>query len=500
MSSSNDQKITIKMNRFHRLALWCQDCDSYWQLPNYLVVFHGRYDDELLRRLIKINLYLYSGMLRLDKAKCFGENYDFETELRNVFDEVKMNLRSQSKDVKILDVDIVSCLEENMSSLVDFVVQMKSSFDLMSVKVLEYSPKNFLSKLDVLRKNITRSLAEDGNLKCALDNLMDLNISGLDTLVQCVGIIFNCFYILCIELTEPDEQTPGVVYCRDPTVVIERLANISAQNYLYKYKRRWLLYYRELLSETRCLFDAATYAELSQSGNFSVIENALYEALIVRNTTLYKELTILRHMDRYPKTVEEVYGWWSGRTKEQMKHLYSLLDDTVSMDKRSTLLPFILTRNMPAKDRMFHDIYSVLKMFDRINPELSTAIGFILRIYPEVYEQVYFPDREKYMSATACSSSSSSEETPTDVLDNIRDKNTLRRCENNRCQQKNGGKNVVWNLNTFEVGKHSMNTVFKELIKNPRIFEEIFAYANKNLNVSLDTNSFLKKTKKIVYK
>lgn len=481
--------ITIKMNRFHRLALWCRDCDHYWQVPNYLVVFHGKYDDDLLRRLVKINLYLYHSLLRIDvDNECFGPNYVFETELRSVFNKVKETLRRQAKEVKILDVDIVNSLEENMSSLVDFVVQMKGSFDVMAMKVLNNSPKNFISKLDILRKNILKSLAsqEEGSMKCALDNLMDLNIAGLDTLVQCVGIIFNCFYILCIEVTDPVEKTPGVVYCKDPTVVIERLANISAQSYLYKYKRRWLIYYRELLTDCQHLFDTDTYNELRQSGNFSVIENALFDVLIAR-TPLMKELTILRHMERYPKTADDIYGWWSGRTKEQMKRLYGMLDDCINMDKRSTLLPFILTRNLPSKDRMYHEIYNVLKMFDRINPELSTAIGFILRIYPEVYEQVYFPDREHYLVG----------DDVTDELDNIRDKNTLRRCENAKCQARFNGRNVIWNLNTFEVGKHSMNTIFKELIKNPRIFEEIFAYANKNLNVSLNSNAFLTKTKKI---
>lgn len=497
MTTSN--VYTINMNRFHRLSLWCRDCQSYWQSPNYLVVLHGTFETNIINRLLKINLYLYSKLFDLDVVECFGSDYEFDTELRSVFSAVKQKLSSKSKEIKVLDVDIIANIEENMSSIVDFVLQMKYSFDTMAHRILENSPISFLKKLKVLRKNILKSL-DSNNIKCAIDNLMDLNIVGLDVLVQCVGIIFNCFYILSIDICEPDVKTPGVMYCKDAAVVVERIANISAQSFLYKYKRRWLVFYREVLNDCRSLFGNNTklYDELMVSGNYEVIERALYDILVENNTELFKHLTILKHSEKYPKNSNDIYEWWSGRSKEQLQKIYNQLDDCLGMDKKTGLLPFILTYGSHPKDRMFHEILNVLHMFDRINPELSNAITFILRIYPEVYDQVYFPDRDRYMIMNNADGENS-KKCQMDTLDNITDKNTLRKCENLKCQAVNKGRKVVWNLNTFEVGKHSMNTIFKELIKNPQIFEEIFNYAKKNLNIAVNSNNLIKKTK-IVYK
>lgn len=495
MMASASVSNTISLNRFHRLALYCGDCDNYWQLPNYLVVLHGKYDRELIMGLLKINLYMYSRLFDLNLPEVFGNDYNFEEEIVRTFDVVKNKLRNQSKEIKILDIDIIACLEENMSTVVEFILRMKGSFDTMATRIIDNSPKSFVNKLGVLRKNIIKSLESD-NIKCAIDNLMDINIAGLDTLVQCVGIIFNCFYMVCIDIEEPEVKTPGVMYCKDAAIVVERLANISIQNFLYKYKRRWLVFYREVLSDCKSLFgqDLKTYNELRTCGNYETIEAAFYDMLILRNPEMMKQLTIIKHIDKYPKSVADIYEWWSGRSKEQLQKIHCLVDDCLGMDKKSTLLPFILTHKMPAKDRMYHEIFNVLKMFDHINPELSSALNFSLRIYPEVFEQVYFPDRERYVAAKNLQ-----EEYTTDVLDNISNKTTLRKCENIKCQARNNGRNVIWNLNTFEVGKHSMNAIVKELIKNPRIFEEILAYAQKNFNVAINANSIIRKPK-IIYK
>lgn len=491
----SEQKL-INLNRFHRLSLNCSDCDSYWQLPNYLVVLHGNIDQVLMKRLLDINFYLYQKLFELETTEYFPIEYDFEREIIEVFTSVKEKLKLKSKEIRILDIDVISSFEENMSAIIDFVIKMRESFDTMAIKVLNNSPKNFVTKFQFLKKNIIKSL-ESNNLKCAIDNLMDLNIAGFDVLVQSIGIIFNCFYILSIDICEPVQKIRGTIYCDDHGVVIERLANISAQNFLYKYKRRWLIFYREILSECRSLFkdNMKLYEELSTSGNYAAIEEAIYDVLILKNSNLCKEFTFLRHIERFPKSPKNIYDWWNGRSKEQIQNIFNHIDDCLSFDKKSLLFPFILTQKMPAKERNFCDIYNLLKIFDHINPELSTAISFIVRIYPEVFEQVYFPDREKYITLEAAT-------TMTDELDNIGNKNTLRKCENVKCQQKNHGQNVIWNLNAFEVGKHSMNSVFKELIKNPRIFEEVFAYAQKNLDIAINADALTTKKKitKIVYR
>lgn len=481
----------ITLNRFHRLSLWCSDCNSYWQLPNYLVVLHGIYDKDFINGLLKINFFLYNKLFDLDVDEIFGTDYIFEREITDVFEKVKQKLSSQSQEIKILDVDIIARMEENMSSIVEFILRTKSAFDTMAQRIIDNSSSSFLNKLNIIKKNIVKSLKSD-NIKCAIDNLMDLNIAGLDILVQCVGIILNCCYIVCISITEPVTKTPGIIYCKDLSVIVERLANISAQNYLYRHKRRWLVYYREILSDCKSLFGSniKAYEDLSTCGNYEKIEGVLYDMLILKNPDLMRQLSILRHIDRYPKEANDIYEWWSGRSKEQLQKIHNLVDDCLGMDKKSTLIPFILTHKMPHKDRLYHDIFHMLKMFDRINPELSTAINFIIRIYPEVFEQVYFPDRERYIAANTTVP-------PNDVLDNISNKKTLRRCENKACQSINNGQRVIWNLNSFEVGKHSMNTVFKELIKNPRIFEEIFTYAQKNFNITVNSNALMKKTKYI---
>lgn len=484
--------VTVKLNRFHRLAMWCRDCDTYWQLPNHLVMLHGRYERQLIVRMLRINLYLYSRLLDLDMEQCFGLCYDFDTELRSVLYEIQQKLHEHPPpSIKILDVDVVASLQENMPAIADFISQIRSTFDVVAVRLRENSPRSFLGKLGVLRKNITQAL-ETQNVKSAIDNLMDLNIAGFDILVQCVGIIFNFLYVLNVEISEPEKRTPGVIYCEDMTVIMERIANIAAQNYLYKYKRRWLLYYRELLSDCSSLFESgARYEELHECGNYRTIEVALYDAIVLRNAELVRELGILKHIDRYPKSSREIYEWWSGRSKDQMQKIYNTLDDCMGMDKKSTVMPFILTYKDAAKDRIYYELLNMLHMFAHINPELSNAINFILRIYPDVFEQVYFPDRERYLSSASVAEDVSC----SDALDNIRDKNKLRKCENKRCQLKNGGRNVVWNLNTFEVGKHSMNTVIKELCKNPRIFDEIYNYANKNLNIALNAGYIVKRSK-----
>lgn len=493
---SDEEICTIDLNRFHRLSLWCRDCNNYWQLPNYLVVLHGTYNRPMLKRLLDINLYLYNRLLRIDcDNEYFGASYNFEDEVRCVFADVQQRLKRQPREIRVLDVDVISCLEENMTGLVDFILQMKGTFDMMAYKVLEHSPRNFVSKLGVLKKNIINALT-DNNIKRALDNLMDLNIAGFDILVQCVGIILNCIYMVGIEVCDPDVKTPGVMYCKDPGVIIERLANISAQHFLYKHKRRWLVYYREVLNDAKSLFsDQKLYEQLRLCGNYETIERALYDVVVAKNPELLKHLTILKHSDKYPKSAHEIYEWWSGRSKEQLQKIFGAVDSCLVMDSKSSLFPFILTYKSHAKDRMFYDILHMLHIFDHINPELSTAINFTLRIYPEVFEQVYFPDRDKYVSCDAMS-------TPEhhDVLDNVRDKNTLRRCDNPKCQERNKGKNVVWNLNTFEAGSHSMNTIFKEVIKNPKIFEELFAYAQKNLKIAINANSITAKKPKIIYK
>lgn len=489
---------TLSLNRFHRLSLWCSDCDNYWQLPNYLVVLHGKCDEKLITRLLRANLYLYSRLLGIDVLEYFGDEYSFEGEIKAVFEVIRSNLKNKPNQIAVLDIDIISSLETNMDAIVGFILQMSDTFNSVADKILANSPKNFLGKLTILRKNILRSLASD-NIKCALDNLMDLNICGIDTLIQCVGTIFNCFYILNIEICPPVCKTPGVMYCEDPAVVIERLANISTQSFLFKYKRRWLVFYRDLLTQCKSLFgnNLRRYEELSQCGNFESIEEELYERLVIKNPDLLRQLNILKHNDRYPKTTREIYDWWTGRTKEQTQKIYNTMDDCLDMESKSALLPFILSHSLHAKDRQYFEILNMLRLFDRINPELSNVISFILKIYPEVYEQIYFPDRSRYIGAPAYPQI----EYKTDALDNVRDKNTLRKCENRRCQDAHGGKNVVWNLNTFDVARHSMNTVFKEFIKKPEIFEEIFKYAQKNMNIAMNANSIVKSHKqKIIYK
>lgn len=495
-----EEDVVMTLNRFHRLALWCRNCNNYWQTPNYLVVLHGSYVHDTITRLLKINLYLYGqlfDMQQCDFDEAFRCKYNFEEEVHVVFQQIREILRTQTREINILDIDLIASLDQNMPALTAFVLQMKSSFDLMAQKIIENSPRNFLSKLDKVKKNVLRSL-ETKNLKCAIDNLMDLNIAGLDVLVQCVGLIFNCFYVLSINIQEPEKHQPGMMYCTDTRVIVERLANISAQNFLYKYKRRWLVYYREVLSECKNLFgtDLKTYEELRMCGNYETIERVLYDLFITKNTELSKHLTIIKHIQRYPKTANDIYGWWSGRSKEQLQMYYNLLDDCLGMDKKSTLLPFILTHGMPVKDRLYCEIWKMLKMFDHINPELSSSLSFIMRIYPDVFEQVYFPDRDHYM---AMNGGDVPENAELDVLDNIRNKNILRKCENTKCQERYQGRNVIWNLNTFEVGKHSMNTIFKELIKHPTIFEEIRNYAQKNLDIAVNANAITRKTK-IVYR
>lgn len=491
----------ITLNRFHRLSLWCDDCQTYWQIPNYLVVLHGTYDKDMIHGLLKINLYLYHKLFGLDINETFGPEYVFERELYVVFEKVKNEIRKvsdggdknglgQLREIKILDIDIIAYMEQNMTSIIEFIMRTKGAFDTMASRIIENSSKSFINKLAMMKKNIVKSMQSD-NIKCAIDNMMDLNIAGLDVLVQCVGIILNCCYVLLVQTTEPTVRRPGVMYCKDLSVIVERLANISAQNFLYRYKRRWLVYYREILSDCRSLFgtDLKTYDTLRTCGNYEKIESVLYNMLIIQNEKLKNQLTVLKHIDRYPKTPKDIYNWWSGRTKEELQTIYNTMDDCLGMDKKSTLLPFILTHKMLPKDRIFHDIFNMLKMFDRINPELSMAISFIVRIYPDVFEQVYFPDRENYAAATMSRHN--------DVLDNINNKETLRKCENIKCQERNNGKGVTWNLNTFEAGKYSMNTIFKELIKNPQIFEEIFTYAQKNFNIVVNSDAIVKKTKYI---
>lgn len=485
-----DNTYTISLNRFQRLSLWCQDCNHYWQIANHLVNLHGTVDRDLLQRLLKINLFLYKNLLDINVEEFFGKNYIFEIELNSVFNDVRDKLKNQSKEIKILDVDIMSNIETKMPQIIDLVIQLKSSFDLMSNKILENSSRKFITKLGILKKNILKSFEND-NIKCALDNLMDLNIAGFDLLVQCAGIIFNCFYILNIEICEPIQKTPGVTYCEDHAIIIERLANISAQNFLYKHNRRWLAYYRDILTDCKSLFknNEKRYNELRSCGNFQTIENEIFNLLVFENPEVYEELTIFKYIDRFPKTAKEIYEWWSGRSKEQLQKIYKSVH-YIDMDKASTMFPFILSRNLHVKDRIYYDILNILKMFSHINPSLENSIGFILRIYPEVFEQIYFPDRERYIKLS-CNPTIGKKE---DIFDNINNKNSLRKCEDLKCQERNKGKNVVWNLNTFEIEKHSMNTIFKELLKNPQILEDISAYVNKNFDLSINPN-LLKKTK-----
>lgn len=489
--------ITISLNRFHRLSMWCGDCNTYWQSPNYMVVLYGTCDEDILRRLLRINMYMYRSLFQMSADdECFGADYNFEQELNMVFLQVQQSLRKQSRNIKVLDIDIVSYIEENLDSITRFVVQMQGSFETMALRLIENSPRSFLTKLESLRRNIVKSLLGN-NLKCAIDNLMELNTSGLDILVQCVGMIFNCFYILSVNICEPEIQTPGIMYCNDAAVILERLANISVQSYLYKYKRRWLVYYRELLQECKSLFgnDLKLFNELQACGNFETIEACLYDMLIVRNEELVKLLAILRHNDRYPKCANKIYDWWSGRSKEQLQKIYNAVDDCVGMDKKSNMLPFILTHKLHAKDRLYYDILNVLRLFDHINPDLSQAIGFIMRIYPEVFEQVYFPDRDRYIALIQ-----NRDAVFGDTLDNIRNKTSLQKCENVKCQQRNKGENVIWNLNSFELGKYSMNTIIKELLKNPKIFEEILKFAQKNFDIAINANSITRKIKKVQIK
>lgn len=491
---------TLSLNRFHRLSLWCGDCQNYWQLPNYLVILHGSYDEFLMRKLLKANLYLYGKLINIDIEDYFGKDYIFENEIGGTFELVKKKLNATHKTIDILDVDIISSLEMNMDSIIGFIIQMNENFSSVAEKILRNSPKNFINKLQILKKNLLKSL-ESGNIKNAIDIIMDLNICGLDTLVQCVGIIFNCFYMLTIELSSPENKINGAIYCEDIAVVIERLANISTQSFLYKYKRRWLVFYRNILTECKSLFanNLKLYYELEQCGNYERIENELFDRLINKNPELSRLLSIIKHSDRYPKETKKIYEWWSGRSKEQIQKIYNTMDDCLDIEMKSSLLPFMLSHNLNPKERQYYEILNVLHLFDHINPGLSNVVNVVLKIYPEVYEQIYFPDRNRYMNAA--SSNRQLEYKSTDVLDNIKDKNTLRKCENKKCQERNGGANVIWNLNTFDLARHSMNTVFKEFIKNPEIFEEIFKYTKKNMNIAINAETIVRKHRqKIMYK
>lgn len=487
---------TLDLNRIHRLSLWCQDCNNYWQVPNHLVVLHGTVDCNLFKRLLKINFYLYRGLFGIEE-NYFGESYDFDNEIAIVFNEIKEKIEKQCKEIKVLDVDIVSYITEKMPDFIHLIQSMKSAFDTMAFKVLEYSSKSFITKLGILKKNIMKSLETD-NVKCALDSLMDLNISGFDFLVQTICTIFNSFYILNIEICEPETKKPGVVYCTDHGVIIERLLNLSTQNFLYKHKRRWLIFYREILDDCKTLFgsDIKKYNELRQCGNFEIIENTLFDLLILKNTELFKQLTVIRYDEQYPKQAKDIYEWWTGRSKEQIQKILNSLDDCLTMEKKTSLLPFILYRKDNVKDRIYYDVLNLMRIFRQINPEFINLTNFLLRIYPEVYEQVYFPDRERYISLNKMSTIGKKE----DQLDSIRNKNVLRKCENVKCQERNNGKNVIWNLNAFELEKHSMNTIFVEFTKNPEIFENLSAFIRKNFNVNVNSKNLIKKIPKILYK
>lgn len=488
----------ITLNRFHRLALWCKDCDNYWQQPNYLVVLHGNVDAGVLKRLLKANLYLYHELFELDVDETFGKDYVFAKEVNLAFEEVKRILEKYPREIIVLDIDVLDSMNDNLSGIIEFIVGMKDVFDGMAVRVLENSPRNFLNKLKVIRKNMLKSLEAD-DLKSVIDNMMDLNIAGLDSLVQCVGMVFNCTYALLVDMCDPEEKVPGVLYCKDANITIERLSSISGQSFLYKYKRRWLIFYRELLRDCKPLFLGSSsnlklYEELQQCGNYETIENVLFDLLITKNPEMSKQVSYITRHQAYPKTTSEIYGFWDGRSKEQKQKIYSCLDSCLPMDKKSTLLPFILAHKEPPTQRLFFEIKHMVDLFSTINPELSINIALIRKIFPNVFAQTLFPDRERYeemaLKSPGCST------TIEDPLDNIRDKNTLRKCENAKCQKKNNGQRVVWNLNTFELGNYNMNSIFKEFIKNPTIFKEIFEFAQKNYNIAINPNN--PKGKKVV--
>lgn len=480
----------VNLNRFHRLSLWCRDCDHYWQIPNYLVVIHGKIENESVKRMLKLNLYMYHVLFDLDIERVFGPDFNFETEMMYYFEELRERFKTSSKDITIDGVDIIRVLQENMDGLMNFIIQMKGSFDTMALRVLTHSPKHFINKLMILKKNILSALETD-NLKCAIDNLMDLNIAGFDVIVQATGTLFNCFYILSIDVCKPETSMPGVLYCENPGAPIERLGNISVQSFFYKYKRRWLIFYREVLLECKSLFgdNIKYYEELRSCGNLETVENAIFDLLVARNVNLCKELSIIKYIERYPKDVKRIHEWWSGRSKENMQTIYKLMDNCLSMEKKTALMPFLLCRNMNQKDRIYYESYNALQLFSRMDKALANSIGFILRIYPVVFEQVYFPERKRYESMNP----------PTDdILDNISDKETLRKCENRKCQERNGGRNVIWNLNMFDNNTHSFNSIIKELIKNPEILKELFVYIQKNFKVDINVDKLTKKIYKKV--
>ena len=522
---SEGKRSVLSLNRFQRLSLWCRDCDSYWQLPNYMVVLHGSYDTELLKSVIKMNLYLQRIILGLPDSY-FGEDFDFGNELVVILEMVRNTLKQKDTPIVIMDVDLIECIDQNIDHIANFITQMSISLEAMTRKIIDYSPKNFLAKLSIMRKNILKSL-ETNNFKCVLDNIMDLNIAGLDLLLQCIGVLFNFIYIALIDITAPETPIKGMIYCADPRVIIERLANVAAQNFFYRYKRRWLIFYREILLESSDLFlvDQKKYQSLLQCGNYETLESVLFNVYILRNPDLMKQLTILKHRERYPKNVGAIYDWWLGRPKEKLQEIYQLLDSTETIGKKSAMLPFILTSGMSVKDRIYHDLNYAMRMFNRSNPEVSTLFNAILKIYPHVFEQVYFPDREHYVTLNGGGDTSDMQQSSTKMpnvsddkkteaaavieainlaankFDNISDKNVLRKCENNKCQEQHGGKNVIWNLNTFEVGEYSMNHILYKVIENRRVVEDFLNEMKRNKSFkSAMENVLSKKIQKTIFR
>lgn len=476
----SEDLLTLNLNRIQRISLWCKDCNNYWQIPNHLVVLSGIVRKDLINRLARINLYLYRDLLQIDVDKIFGSNYKFEFEVVAVFQIIKEELVKCSPDIEILKVDIINNLVRHMSSLSAIILELRSTFFMVSNRIQQHSSKKFLTKLGILKKNICRAL-ETENYKTVIDNLMDLNTAGFDVIIQFVGILLNCFYILLIKIEKPENVVPGVVYCVDVGVVIERLANLSMQNFLYKYKRRWLIYYRDILVVLKSKFtDVEKFNKLYSSGNVEDIEEALYEMLITNNSNLKNALKIMKYDNLYHKDSKQIYDWWVGQGTTQIQTIVNFLDDSLDKEKKSTILPFLLTYKDHPKDRLFEEIKYIIQSIKKINQDCANSMSSMIRIYPRVYEQVWFPDREHYIHLNNLSTTT----TTTDIHDSIKNKNMLRKCENQTCQRKHNGSNVIWNLNTFEIGKESLNNIIKEFLKNPLIISDIFNFVQKNVNLS----------------
>ena len=465
-----EHELTLTLNHVVKFAKWCRTCDKYEQVSNTNVVWHGVAKVELIERFYRINLFVLKDLINLPINEVFGKDYDIEDEFRKTGDLLRQVFNEMDERIVVQEHDIGKLVATNIDSIIDFLLQLTQSFPSIAERVRKHSSVKSLKLFDRITKSIVTSV-EKNDINAVINILMDLNISGYAINMQFAGIFFNMVYVLLTKNCPPERPLEGITYHTNASHLVECITNTSMQSFFYKYKRRWLVYYKELLLTLKNdmdVEDAKSAQTLMQTTDLERIEELVYKTLVTqRQQQLVRDLPFIERRKTYPKTAEEVYNYWYGRKREQTLNVLNSLGPIIDTEQGPSLFPFLLSLDDTPKNRQFQELMYLFRMCAKSgrkgknDEQVQSFFALVIDMLPTIYPEIYFPNKKMMEKMDM----------------NIVSRQPMFNCAT--CS--NDKQDVIVNINDFTTSPASFNTLVSKLLEKPDTIKAVCNYFMEEL-------------------